>query len=99
MLEERDRRVFIAETQNETLGMLVARAEPEKDGVLEYAFVNPEHRRQGIFRELEIDASAFFSELGCTSIGLDLDPDNHAAREALTALGYAPSKEFWQRPV
>ena len=98
-LEDRDRQVFLAETQNETLGMLVARAEPEKDGVLEYAFVNPEHRRQGIFRELEIDASAFFSELGCTSIGLDLDPDNHAAREALTALGYAPSRESWQRPV
>lgn len=99
LLEDRNRRIFLAEAESKTLGMLVARAEPEQDGVLEYGFVSPEHRRQGILRELEIDASAFFIERGCTSIGLALDPDNHAAREAMAALGYAPSKEAWERPV
>ncbi|MCK5827957.1 aminoglycoside 3-N-acetyltransferase, partial [Candidatus Bipolaricaulota bacterium] len=75
LLEDRNRRILIAETQDKTLGMLVALAEPEKEGVLEYTFVTLEHRRQGILRELEIDASAFFIERGCSSIGLDLDPD------------------------
>jgi len=98
-VRSRNRQIFLAETQSKTLGMLIACAEPEKDGVLEYGFVTPKHRRQGILRELEIDASVFFIERGCSTIGLDLDSDNHAAREALTALGYASSKEFWERPV
>ena len=99
LLEDRDRRVFLAETQHKLLGMLIAHVESEQSGVLEYAFVDPGHRRQGILRELEIDASTFLSERGCSAIEFDLTADNHAAREAWTALGYAPTRESWERQV
>jgi len=99
LLEDRDRRVFLAETQHKLLGMLVARVESGQSGVLEYAFVDPGHRRQGILRELEIDASTFLGERGCSVIEFELDADNHAAREAWTALGYGPTHESWKRLV
>jgi GNAT superfamily N-acetyltransferase len=98
-LEGQDRRVFIAETPHKLVGMLVARGESGQSGMLEHAFVYPGTRRQGILRELEIEASAYLLERGCTSIGFELKPDNHAAREAGMALGYAPTEESWERAL
>jgi aminoglycoside 3-N-acetyltransferase len=99
LLEDRDRQVIVAETPDRLVGMIVAHSKPGQRGVLEYAFVDPGYRRHGILRELEIEASTTLLERGCSSIGFKLDPDNHAAREAGTALGYAPTQESWERPL
>ena len=98
-LEGQDRRVFIAETPQKLVGMLIARGESGQPGTLELAFVAPGYRRQGILRELDIEASAYLLEQGCTSIGFNLEPDNQAAREAGMALGYTPTQESWERPL
>ena len=99
LLEDGDRQVFVAETSDRLVGMIVARGESGQPGVLEHAFVDPGYRRHGILRELEIEASSYLLERGCTSIGFDLDPDNRAAREAGMALGYTPTQESWERPL
>ena len=99
LLEGRDRQVLIAETSDQLVGMLVARAASGQRGLIEHAFVVPEHRRQGILRELDIETSAFLCERGCSTVGFELDADNHVAREAWTALGYAPTQESWERPL
>jgi len=99
LLEDRDRQVLIAETSEQLVGMLVARVESAQRGVLEYAFVDSGYRRHGILRELEIEASTYLREQGCSAVGFELDADNQVAREAWTALGYAPSRESWERPL
>jgi len=99
LLENRHRQVVVAETPDKLVGMIVARAESGQRGVLEHAFVDPGYRRQGILRELEIEASTYLLEQGCTTITFSLDPDNHAAREAGMALGYAPTHESWERSL
>ena len=98
-LEDRNRKVFVAEVPGKLVGMIVAHGESGQPGVLEHAFVDPGYRRQGILRELEIEASTTLLEQGCSSIGFDLAPDNHAAREAGMALGYTPTQESWERPL
>jgi len=97
LLEDRDRQVIVAETPDRLVGMIVAHAESEQRGVLEYAFVDAGYRRHGILRELEIEASTYLRERDCSTVGFDLDPDNRAAREAWSALGYAPTQESWER--
>ena len=98
-LEDRNRKVFVAEVPGKLVGMIVAHGESGQPGVLEHAFVDPGYRRQGILRELEIEASTTLLERGCSSIEFDLAPDNHAAREAGMALGYTPTQESWERPL
>lgn len=98
-LEGPNRRVFVAETAHKLVGMLVAHGEAGQPGILERAFVDPSYRRQGILRELDIEASSYLLEQGCTSVGFDLEPDSAAAREAGMALGYAPTQESWERAL
>ena len=99
LLEDRDRQVVVAETPDKLVGMIVARVASGQRGLIEHAFVVPEHRRQGILRELEIEASAYLRERGCSAVGFELEADNHDAREAWMALGYAPTQESWERSL
>ncbi len=98
-VDDRDCQILVAEASDRLLGVLVARAATGQRGVLEHAFVDPGYRRQGILRELEIEASTTLRERGCSAVGFELDADNHVARVAWTALGYAPSRESWERPL
>lgn len=99
IVNDRHSQFLVAEASSRLLGMLVAREASEKRGVLEYAYVTPGYRRQGILRELEIDASQFLCERGCTTVGFKLDAGNQAAREAWSGLGYTPSQESWERSL
>ena len=99
LLEDRDRQVVVAETPDKLVGMLVARVASGQRGLIEHAFVDPGYRRHGILRELEIEASTYLRERGCSAVGFDLEADNHDAREAWAALGYAPTHESWKRSL
>jgi len=99
LLESQDRQVVVAETSDKLVGMIVAHGESGQSGVLEHAFVDAGYRRHGILRELEIEASTYLRERGCSAVGFDLEADNHDAREAWAALGYAPTHESWKRSL
>jgi ribosomal protein S18 acetylase RimI-like enzyme len=68
-------------------------------GVLEQAYVDPDYRRRGILRELEIDATAYLRERGCRDVELHVDAENHAARQAWSGLGYTSTVEHMRRPL
>jgi aminoglycoside 3-N-acetyltransferase len=98
-LEDPERRVFIARVAGRAAGVLAAlRLSPER-GALEQAYVDPDHRRRGILRELEIDAAGYLREIGCHSVQLHVAATNEAARAAWQALGYTPTVEFLERPL
>jgi len=96
-LEERDHAVFVAETADRLVGMLVASKVAEDRGEVQLAFVAPDFRRRGVLRELEADASQFLRGAGCQWIGLRMDPENEAAREAWHGLGYTSTMEYMER--
>lgn len=98
-LEDPDRRTFVARARGRSVGLLVALKHSQERGILEQAYVDPDYRRRGILRELEIDAAGYLLSLGCCTVQVHIDVGNEAAREAWRALGYAPSKEFLERPL
>jgi len=98
-LEDPNRRVFVAHVRARPVGVLVALKHSSDRGILEEAFVDPEYRRRGILRELEIDASGYLMEQGCRAVQVHVEIENAAARAAWRALGYAPSEEFLERPL
>jgi aminoglycoside 3-N-acetyltransferase len=99
ILEDPNRRTFVARADGRSVGVLVAFKCSDDRGVLEQAFVDPEYRRRGVLRELEIDASGFLHEQGCRVVQVHVDVGNEPARAAWRALGYAPSQEFLERSV
>jgi len=99
LLESADRRVFVAVTERDIVGMIVASVLSPERGGLDHAFVEPEYRRRGILRELEIEASAYLRERGCCDIELHVGAENGAARAAWRALGYTPTLEYMERPL
>jgi GNAT superfamily N-acetyltransferase len=99
LLETSDQRVFIAVTEEDIVGMIVASVLSRERGVLDLAFVKPENRRQGILRELEMDASAYLRDSGCNDVEVRVSAQNGAARVAWRSLGYTPTVEFMERPL
>ncbi len=99
LLESADRRVFVAVTERDVVGMIVASVLSPQRGGLDHAFVAPEYRRRGILRELEIEASAYLRERGCSDVELHVGAENRAARAVWRALGYTPTLEYMERPL
>jgi aminoglycoside 3-N-acetyltransferase len=99
LLETSDQQVFIAVTEEDIVGMIVASVLSRERGVLDLAFVKPENRRQGILRELEMDASAYLRDSGCNDVEVRVSAQNGAARVAWRSLGYTPTVEFMERPL
>jgi ribosomal protein S18 acetylase RimI-like enzyme len=98
-LEEKDHAVFVAETSDRLVGMLVVSQTAPDRGELQLAFVEPGFREHGVLRELEADASEYLRDLGCHLISLRVDVQNEAAREAWHNLGYASTMEHMERPL
>lgn len=98
-LADHDRRVFVARVGGTAVGVLVAFRHSRDQGILEQAYVDPNYRRRGILRELEIDATGYLRDEGCRGVQLHVDATNEAARTAWRALGYAPREEFLERPL
>jgi len=94
-----DRRVFLAETKHNVVGMIVASMLSAKLGGIDHAYVVREHRRRGVLRELEIEASTYLRDGGCCDVRLHIGAENEAAREAWLSLGYHPTLEFMERPL
>jgi GNAT superfamily N-acetyltransferase len=99
VLETDGRRLFVAVTEHDVVGMIAASVLSRQRGGLAHAFVAPEHRLHGILRELEIEASAYLRERGCCDVELHISAQNHAARAAWLALGYTPTLESMERPL
>lgn len=98
-LETDGQRVFIAETERDSVGMIVASVISKQRGSLDHAFVMPEHRRQGVLRELEMDASAYLRECGCCDVEVHVNARHGAALTAWRSLGYMPTMESMERPL
>ncbi len=98
-LECANARVFLATSQQEPIGMIIATLQEPKLGIIEHAFVQPAYRRRGVLRDLEIEASTYFLEVGCSHIRLQLDAENEVARETWRALGYRATTETMERPL
>jgi len=99
LLEADDRRVFLAETAHDVVGMIVASVISPKLGGIDHAYVAPEVRRHGILRELEIEASTYLRDRGCCDVRLHIGAENDVAREAWGSLGYHRTLEFMERPL
>jgi len=98
-LEDPQRTIFLAAIGDRPVGVAVAFRASADRGILEQAFVDPDFRRRGVLRELEIDASGFLREAGCRTVQVHVAAGNAIAREAWRALGYQPSEEFLERPL
>jgi len=96
-LEHPDRKVFVAAADERVVGMIVFSQAAPGRGSIDFAFVEPEFRRRGILRELEMDASAHLREIGCHTVELRVDAGNGPARAAWRDLGYEPKVEFLER--
>ena len=98
-LEDRDRNAFVAVVGERVVGMIVVSRLASDRGAVDLAFVEPEYRRRGILRELEMDASGCLRELGCHVVELHVRAGNSAAQSAWRSLGYEPTLEFLERPL
>ncbi len=99
LLESAERRVVIAVTESDAVGMIVASVQSPQRGALDHAYVAPGFRRRGILRELEIEATTYLRERGCHVVELHVSAQNEAARAAWSSLGYTPTVEFMERPL
>jgi len=98
-LEDANRAVFLARIDGAPVGVLVAFRASRGQGILEQAYVDPACRRRGVLRELEIDASGYLREAGCSSVQVHVGAGNEVGRAAWRSLGYVPSAEFLDRPL
>jgi len=99
LLEDPDRKAFVAVADERVVGMLVVSRPSADRGAIDLAFVGAEYRRRGILRELETDGSAYLREGGCHTVGLRVGAGNDAARSAWQSLGYRPTVESMERPL
>jgi len=65
------------------------------DGELQYLFVAPGHRRQGVATELLRLLREWFSGHHAARICVDVDPDNAAGRAFYTHHGAMPLNKGW----
>ncbi len=91
--------VFIAETSQDIVGMIVAAVQSRQRGFLDHAFVAVEYRQNGVLREMEMDASAYLREKGCTEVEVHVDAQNTIARMAWQSLGYVSTSQSMERPL
>ena len=98
-LEDPERKAFVAAGPEGIVGMIVTSRPAPDRGAIDLAFVEPAYRRQGILRELEMDASAHLREAGCHTVKLRVDAGNDPARAAWRDLGYEPTVEYLERPL
>jgi len=98
-LEDGARSVFVAVAGGRIVGMLVVSRPSSDRGEINLVFVEPEYRRRGILRELEVDASEILRQAGCRIVELRVDAANDTARSAWLSLGYTPTMEFMERPL
>jgi len=98
-VEDRDRGTYVATAGEHVVGMIVASRPSPSRGTIELAFVEPEYRRRGVLRELEIEATVYLSEAGCRIVEVEVGAMNEAAWEAWRALGYTPTRGFMERPL
>jgi len=99
LIEDPDRRTFVALADGHVVGMLVASRPTSGRGALAHAFVEPEVRRRGILRELETDAVAYLRDLGCHTVELHLAVANRTAGTAWRSLGYLPVLEHLEKSL
>jgi aminoglycoside 6'-N-acetyltransferase I len=88
--------VFVAEAEGQLIGFAEVGLRSHANGCdaarpcgfLEGWYVQPEHRRRGVGRELVDHAEAWCWDRGCTEFASDTQIDNEVARQAHLALGF-----------
>ena len=65
------------------------------DGELQYLYVVPEHRREGIASELLALLASWFAEEEAARICVDVEPDNAPARAFYARHGAVDLSEYW----
>lgn len=91
-------RTFVAETDGEVLGYLYEQTLSDS-GYVRHVVASPKARRTGIGQALFRAAKTHFRAAGCTTVRLNVKPDNHAAialyeREGLRAAYASRSVAF-----
>ncbi|MFC1900019.1 GNAT family N-acetyltransferase [Chloroflexota bacterium] len=83
---------IVVEINGNIVGFVGAHAQykglPDDHGFLEWAFVLPEYRRQGILSELIKRVEQQYIQLGKRFILFDTTPDNHAIQDFIHKEGY-----------
>jgi len=88
--------LFIAETAGKIVGFLSITPELIAGRLLLDCLVHPEHRRQGLAKSLLERAIKRARELPVTMIHISVLEGNAVAREALSRLGFAEVRQFFE---
>lgn len=65
------------------------------DGELQYLYVAPQHRRQGVAGGLLARLAGWFAERGASRVCVDVEPDNAGARAFYARHGAVDLSEYW----
>ncbi len=90
LLDKGNADVAVFEVHNKIVGNAVVLYRTNSSHARLYSLVvDPQHQHQGIARALVLAVEAAAAAKGCTSIGLELRPDNEPALRLYERLGYA----------
>jgi ribosomal protein S18 acetylase RimI-like enzyme len=94
-----DKLVFVAEEEGEPVGCAFGIAKPNATAHLNYLYVRPERRRQGVARELLREFAAAARGEGAEHITLDVDTTNELGRLVWQSLGFTEWAQRLSTPV
>jgi ribosomal protein S18 acetylase RimI-like enzyme len=87
VIEAPHARVFVAEDGGAIVGSIIATFDGWRGNVYRMA-VDPEHRRQGIARELVVRAAEWFEEVGARRVTALVEGDRPVAQAFWSAIGF-----------
>jgi ribosomal protein S18 acetylase RimI-like enzyme len=95
MVESDDVRILVAENDAEIIGYMMGsvkqrRACPRRTGVINHAYVEPDHRRHGAGTALVLALLEFFDSRGVEDISLHYAEGNSDGRRFWSSLGFEP---------
>lgn len=87
-LQQNDRMIFVAETDDGVIGCVLAGYDGVRGWIYNLA-VRESHRRQGIGRQLLSHAEQALSSAGCPKVNLQVRTDNRSVAAFYNACGYS----------
>jgi ribosomal protein S18 acetylase RimI-like enzyme len=79
---------FLAEAGDEVIGFAIASRSRADIGHVDDLYVRPAHRRRGVATTMLHHLARVLGERGVTSVALDVDADNSAARALYERAGF-----------
>lgn len=89
--------IFIGLVEGSVIGYIGGHLTQRYDceGELQYLYVAPEHRREGVASELLALLASWFAEEEASRICVDVEPDNAPARAFYARHGAVDLSEYW----